>query len=161
MELLTWLQTTNAGEFLLTMLVSMVPVIELRGAIPIGVALGLHPFWAMLASIVGNMLPVPYIILFVRHVFTWLKRHSPLLGRLVQKLEDKAHNKSAVVIKYRAIGLCLLVAVPFPGTGAWTGSLVAALLDIPLREAVPTILLGVIIAGLIVTGVTCGVITIF
>ena len=124
-------------------------------------ALGLHPFWAMLASIVGNMLPVPFIILFVRHVFTWLKRHSPLLGRLVQKLEDKAHNKSAVVIKYRAIGLCLLVAVPFPGTGAWTGSLVAALLDIPLREAVPTILLGVIIAGLIVTGVTCGVITIF
>ncbi len=90
-----------------------------------------------------------------------MKRHSPLLGRLVQKLEDKAHNKSAVVIKYRAIGLCLLVAVPFPGTGAWTGSLVAALLDIPLREAVPTILLGVIIAGLIVTGVTCGVITIF
>ena len=142
-------------------MVSVVPVIELRGALPIGVALGLHPFWAMLASIVGNMLPVPFIILFVRHVFTWLKRHSPLLGRLVQKLEDKAHNKSAVVIKYRAIGLCLLVAVPFPGTGAWTGSLVAALLDIPLREAVPTILLGVIIAGLIVTGVTCGVITIF
>ena len=152
---------TALRQLLGTLLVSVVPVIELRGAIPIGVALGLHPFWAMLASIVGNMLPVPFIILFVRHVFTWLKRHSPLLGRLVQKLEDKAHNKSAVVIKYRAIGLCLLVAVPFPGTGAWTGSLVAALLDIPLREAVPTILLGVIIAGLIVTGVTCGVITIF
>ena len=159
--MLDWLSETALRQLLGTLLVSVVPVIELRGAIPIGVALGLHPFWAMLASIVGNMLPVPFIILFVRHVFTWLKRHSPLLGRLVQKLEDKAHNKSAVVIKYRAIGLCLLVAVPFPGTGAWTGSLVAALLDIPLREAVPTILLGVIIAGLIVTGVTCGVITIF
>ena len=159
--MLDWFSETALRQLLGTVLVSVVPVIELRGAIPIGVALGLHPFWAMLASIVGNMLPVPFIILFVRHVFTWLKRHSPLLGRLVQKLEDKAHNKSAVVIKYRAIGLCLLVAVPFPGTGAWTGSLVAALLDIPLREAVPTILLGVIIAGLIVTGVTCGVITIF
>ncbi|MCI9043872.1 MAG: small multi-drug export protein [Peptococcaceae bacterium] len=159
--MLDWFSETALRQLLGTLLVSVVPVIELRGAIPIGVALGLHPFWAMLASIVGNMLPVPFIILFVRHVFTWLKRHSPLLGRLVQKLEDKAHNKSAVVIKYRAIGLCLLVAVPFPGTGAWTGSLVAALLDIPLREAVPTILLGVIIAGLIVTGVTCGVITIF
>ena len=159
--MLDWFSETALSQLLGTLLVSVVPVIELRGAIPIGVALGLHPFWAMLASIVGNMLPVPFIILFVRHVFTWLKRHSPLLGRLVQKLEDKAHNKSAVVIKYRAIGLCLLVAVPFPGTGAWTGSLVAALLDIPLREAVPTILLGVIIAGLIVTGVTCGVITIF
>ncbi len=159
--MLDWFSETALRQLLGTLLVSVVPVIELRGAIPIGVALGLHPFWAMLASIVGNMLPVPFIILFVRHVFTCLKRHSPLLGRLVQKLEDKAHNKSAVVIKYRAIGLCLLVAVPFPGTGAWTGSLVAALLDIPLREAVPTILLGVIIAGLIVTGVTCGVITIF
>lgn len=159
--MLDWFSETALRQLLGTLLVSVVPVIELRGAIPIGVALGLHPFWAMLASIVGNMLPVPFIILFVRHVFTWLKRHSPLLGRLVQKLEDKAHNKSAVVIKYRAIGLCLLVAVPFPGTGAWTGSLVAALLDIPLREAVPTILLWVIIAGLIVTGVTCGVITIF
>ena len=159
--MLDWFSETALRQLLGTLLVSVVPVIELRGAIPIGVALGLHPFWAMLASIVGNMLPVPFIILFVRHVFTWLKRHSPLLGRLVQKLEDKAHNKSAVVIKYRAIGLCLLVAVPFPGTGAWTGSLVAALLDIPLREAVPTILLGVIMAGLIVTGVTCGVITIF
>ena len=159
--MLDWFSETALRQLLGTLLVSVVPVVELRGAIPIGVALGLHPFWAMLASIVGNMLPVPFIILFVRHVFTWLKRHSPLLGRLVQKLEDKAHNKSAVVIKYRAIGLCLLVAVPFPGTGAWTGSLVAALLDIPLREAVPTILLGVIIAGLIVTGVTCGVITIF
>ena len=159
--MLDWFSETALRQLLGTLLVSVVPVIELRGAIPIGVALGLHPFWAMLASIVGNMLPVPFIILFVRHVFTWLKRHSPLLGRMVQKLEDKAHNKSAVVIKYRAIGLCLLVAVPFPGTGAWTGSLVAALLDIPLREAVPTILLGVIIAGLIVTGVTCGVITIF
>ena len=159
--MLDWFSETALRQLLGTLLVSVVPVIELRGAIPIGVALGLHPFWAMLASIVGNMLPVPFIILFVRHVFTWLKRHSTFLWRLVQKLEDKAHNKSAVVIKYRAIGLCLLVAVPFPGTGAWTGSLVAALLDIPLREAVPTILLGVIIAGLIVTGVTCGVITIF
>lgn len=159
--MLEWFSETALRQTLGTLLVSVVPVIELRGAIPIGVALGLHPFWAMLASIVGNMLPVPFIILFVRHIFTWLKRHSPLLGRLVQKLEDKAHNKSALVIKYRAIGLCLLVAVPFPGTGAWTGSLVAALLDIPLREAVPTVLLGVIIAGLIVTGVTCGVITIF
>lgn len=159
--MLDWFYENTFGQILATLAVSMVPVIELRGAIPIGVALGLPPFWAMLASVIGNMLPVPFIILFVRHVFTWLKRHSATAGRLVQWLEDKAHNKSAVVIKYRTIGLCLLVAVPFPGTGAWTGSLVAALLDIPLREAIPTILLGVIIAGLIVTGITCGVITIF
>lgn len=159
--MLDWFYENTLGQIIATLAVSVVPVIELRGAIPIGVALGLHPLWATLASIIGNMLPVPFIILFVRHVFTWLKRHSATAGKLVQWLEDKAHNKSAVVIKYRAIGLCLLVAIPFPGTGAWTGSLVAALLDIPLREAIPTILLGVIIAGLIVCGFTCGVITIF
>ncbi len=159
--MLDWFYENTLGQIIATLAVSVVPVIELRGAIPIGVALGLHPLWATLASIIGNMLPVPFIILFVRHIFTWLKRHSATAGRLVQWLEDKAHNKSALVIKYRAVGLCLLVAIPFPGTGAWTGSLVAALLDIPLREAIPTILLGVIIAGLIVCGVTCGVITIF
>ena len=159
--MLDWFSETALRQLLGTLLVSVVPVIELRGAIPIGVALGLHPFWAMLASIVGNMLPVPFIILFVRHVFTWLKRHSPFLGRLVQKLEDKAHNKSAVVIKYRAIGLCLLVAVPFPGTGAWTGALVASLLDIRLRHAFPAILLGLIIAGAITTAVTMGVVHLF
>jgi len=159
--MIDWFYQNIVGQILATLVVSVVPVIELRGAIPIGVALGLHPIAAMLASILGNMLPVPFIILFVRHIFTWLKRHSSLGRRMVQWLEDRAHNKSALVIKYRAIGLCLLVAVPLPGTGAWTGSIVAALLDIPLREAIPTILLGVIIAGLIVTGITCGVITIF
>ena len=159
--MLDWFSETALRQLLGTLLVSVVPVIELRGAIPIGVALGLHPFWAMLASIVGNMLPVPFIILFVRHVFTWLKRHSPLLGRLVQKLEDKAHNKSAVVIKYRAIGLCLLVAVPFPGTGAWTGALVASLLDIRMRHALPAIFLGLLMAAAITTTVTLGLFSLF
>ena len=74
--MLDWFYENTFGQILATLAVSMVPVIELRGAIPIGVALGLPPFWAMLASVIGNMLPVPFIILFVRHVFTWLKRHS-------------------------------------------------------------------------------------
>lgn len=151
----------NIQALFTTFAVSMVPVIELRGAIPIGTAMGLSPWLAFAAAVLGNMVPVPFIILLIRRIFAWLKTHGQRLGRLVIALENKAHDKSAVVIKYRAVGLCLLVAVPFPGTGAWTGALVAALLDIPLRSAIPTILLGVIIAGLIVTGVTCGVITIF
>lgn len=151
----------NLEALVTTLAVSMVPVIELRGAIPIGTAMGLNPWLAFIAAVLGNMVPVPFIILLIRQIFAWLKVHSRHLGRLVLALENKAHNKSALVIKYRAIGLCLLVAVPLPGTGAWTGALVAALLDIPLKSAVPTILLGVIIAGLIITGLTCGVITIF
>ena len=81
--MLDWFYENTFGQILATLAVSMVPVIELRGAIPIGVALGLPPFWAMLASVIGNMLPVPFIILFVRHVFTWLKRRNRRLDRLV------------------------------------------------------------------------------
>lgn len=149
------------GEFIGTFLVAMLPIVELRGAIPAGVAMNLSPAAAFIAAVLGNMVPVPFIILLVRRIFAWLKRRGGTLGMLVTRLEMRAHNKSAVVIKYRAIGLCLLVAVPLPGTGAWTGALVAALLDMPLRSALPTILLGVIIAGLLVLGLTLGVIAVF
>lgn len=150
-----------AGELFSTFLVAMLPVIELRGAIPAGVAMGLSPAAAFAVSVLGNMLPVPFIILLVRRVFRWLKRHSRFWGSLVLKLEAKAHDKSALVIKYRALGLCLLVAIPLPGTGAWTGALVAAFLDMPLKSALPTILLGVLMAGFIVLGVTYGFVAIF
>lgn len=159
--MLDWFYTTFPGQIIATLFVSMLPFIELRGAIPIGVAFGLHPLTALAASIIGNMIPVPFIILFIRRIFRFLKRHSRFWGNIVLKMEDKAHNKSDIVLKYRSIGLCLLVAIPLPGTGAWTGALVAAFLDMPLREAIPTILAGVIIAGLIITALTCGIITIF
>lgn len=148
-------------DFVSTFLVAMLPVVELRGAIPAGVALGLSPGAVFLAAILGNMLPVPFIILLVRRIFAWLKRGGGRLGNMVTALEQRAHDKSALVIKYRAIGLCLLVAVPLPGTGAWTGALVAAFLDMPLRSALPTIFLGVAIAGLIVMGLTLGVVAVF
>ncbi len=159
--MLDWFYMTFPGQIIATLFVSILPFIELRGAIPIGVAFGLHPLTALTASIIGNMIPVPFIILFIRRIFRFLKRHSRFWGSIVLKMEDKAHNKSDIVLKYRSIGLCLLVAVPLPGTGAWTGALVAAFLDMPLREAIPTILAGVIIAGLIITALTCGIITIF
>ena len=159
--MLDWFYTTFPGQIISTLFVSLLPFIELRGAIPIGTAFGLHPLLAFAASVIGNMIPVPFIILFIRRIFRFLKQHSSFWGNIVLKIEDKAHNKSAIVLKYRFIGLCMLVAIPLPGTGAWTGALVAAFLDMPLREAIPSILFGVIIAGLIVTAITCGVITIF
>lgn len=159
--MLDLLSTDLLGEFFSTILVAMLPVVELRGAIPAGVAMGLPPAACFLAAVLGNMLPVPLIILLVRQIFSWLKRRGGAPGRLVARLEARAHDKSALVIKYRAIGLCILVAVPLPGTGAWTGALVAALLDMPLRSALPTILLGVLIAGALVMGLTLGVIAIF
>ncbi|MGM9661641.1 MAG: COG2426 family protein [Oscillospiraceae bacterium] len=156
-----WLHSSAAGEFLLTMLVSMAPVLELRGGLPFGVALGLPVPAAFLAALIGNMLPVPLIILFVRRVFRWIRRHIPRLGGWVDKLEKKAWKKGGKVLRYQTWGLLLLVAVPLPGTGAWTGALIAALLDMRLKKAVPVIFAGVLIAGGIVTLLTSGVVHIF
>lgn len=139
-----------AGKALITFLISMVPVIELRGAIPYGMAQGLAPWLACAVSIVGNMLPVPFILLFIRKILHWMKRY-PRLGRIAEKLEHRADNRSGRVRKSEVIGLCLLVAIPLPGTGAWTGALVAALMEMRLKRALPTILLGVVLAGIAVT----------
>lgn len=135
---------------------SMVPVVELRGAIPLGVAAGLHPLAAAAAAVLGNMVPVPFILLLLRQVFALLRR-VPWLGEKVDWLERRAHLKGRMVKKYRLLGLMLLVAVPLPGTGAWTGALVAVMLDIRFRNALPAIALGVLAAGAVVTAATCGV----
>lgn len=142
--------------FWMTFFMAMLPVVELRGAIPFGVAAGLPPPAAMAAAVLGNMVPAPLILLMLRRVFRWL-RHFPRLGVYVDRLERRAHLKGRTVRKYRTLGLILLVAVPLPGTGAWTGALVADVLDIRARTALPAIALGVVIAGIAVTAMTCGV----
>lgn len=154
MELLEWLTSNDLGELFFTMLVSMVPIIELRGGVPFGTALGLAPGAALVAAIIGNMLPIPFIIVYIRRIFLWMRRKSSKLNTLVDKLEKKAHLKGQKVTKYKYIGLWLFVAIPLPGTGAWTGALAAAFLDMPLRKALPSIFLGVVTAGLIMTFAT-------
>jgi len=163
MELtLQWLTETFAGKFLLTLLVSMVPVVELRFCIPFGIGtLGLPEWAAFLAAVTGNLIPVPFIIVYIRRIFQWLRRHIPRLNSLVDKLERKAHLKGQKVTKYKYLGLAIFVAVPLPGTGAWTGSLAAAFLDMPLRRAIPSVVAGVLVAGLIITLLTSGVVSLF
>ena len=107
----------------MTLLISMVPVIELRGALPIATANGLNFWAAIVVSIIGNLIPVPFILIFIRKIFDWMKRHSKALGRLVARFEARAAKKSGTVEKYEFWGLVVLVAIPLPGTGAWTGSL--------------------------------------
>lgn len=145
-------------KLLSTMCVSMVPVVELRGALPYGIALGLNPWVSFAVSVVGNLIPVPFILLLIRYIFNWLRTRN-WWGPKIEWLERKGHLKGRIVTKYRTLGLILLVAIPLPGTGAWTGALVAALLNIRLRTAVPAILLGVVIAGLIVLGVSYGLVS--
>ena len=140
----------------MTFLVGMTPVLELRGAIPLGVAAGLPPLTACAAAILGNIVPVPFIMLLVRRVFRWLRK-TAFLGPKIDWLERRAHLKGRLVRRYRLPGLLLLVAVPLPGTGAWTGALVATLLDIRLRHAFPAIAAGVVIASVLITLLTVGV----
>lgn len=161
MDLMTWLTESLLGKLTFTTLVSMVPVIELRGGIPFGVALGLAHWQAFLAAMVGNLIPVPFIVTYIQRILLWMRRHLPALDKLVDRLERKAHLKGRKVTKYKYLGLMILVAIPLPGTGGWTGALVAAFLDMPLRRALPAIALGVLIAGFLVTGITYGFTSIF
>ena len=156
MELDIWLHQTTLGEMVLTALVSMLPVVELRGGIPLGISRGLSLPLAVAAAVVGNMAPVPFLILFTRRVFAWLRRHIPALEGVIARLEKKAEAKRELVLQYKFWGLLLLVAVPLPGTGAWTGALVAAVMDLRLKSAVPAIFGGVLAAAAIVSGVALG-----
>lgn len=141
-----------------TLVTAMLPVLEIRGAIPVGVALGLDPWLAFAVGFVGNMLPIPLLILLTRKVIEWLKKHKILI-RFTRWLEDKGSKGAQKVKKYSFWGLFILVAIPLPGTGAWTGALVASLLDMRLKRALPAIAIGVAVAGLIVLAVTYGVIS--
>lgn len=144
----------------MTLLVAMLPVVELRGAIPYGIVAGLAPWPTFLAAVIGNMIPVPFILLLIRKIFGWLRTFSWWKEK-IDSLERHAHLKGRLVQKYRTLGLLILVAIPLPGTGAWTGALVASILDIRLKTAVLTIFAGVIIAGIITMLVTFGVGTMF
>ena len=123
MDIFQWLTNTELGKCIFTMLVSMIPIIELRGGLPFGVALGL-----------------PY--------------HLAFPFAVLDKMEKKAHLKGQKVQKYQYLGLWLFVAIPLPGTGAWTGSLAAAFLDMRLKKALPAVILGVLTAGCIMLTLT-------
>ena len=144
------------GKIITTFAISMVPILELRGAIPIGVAHGLNIWTAIVVSILGNLVPVPFIIIFIKKIFAWLRTKSQWLNNLVTRMEKRAEKKSEAVQKYAFWGLFILVAIPLPGTGAWTGALVAAMLEMPMKRAFPSIALGVVGAGVLVAFVTYG-----
>lgn len=161
MDLMQWLTTDLNGEFILTLLVSMLPVVELRGGIPFGVAAGLPVWAAYLAAVIGNLLPVPFIVVYIQRIFMFMRQNMPRLNSVVDRMEEKAHLKSASVLKYQYLGLAIFVAIPLPGTGAWTGALVAAFLDMRLKKALPSIAGGVLSAGLIISILSYGVKSLF
>lgn len=138
------------GAYFALFIISMIPVVELRGAVLLGAAMQLDWPTVLLVSFIGNILPVPFILSFGKHVIHWLKT-IPLFSGLVQRYEAKLLRNADKVNTYSLLGLCLFVAIPLPGTGAWSGSILAALLALRIRYAFPAIAVGVLIAGIIMT----------
>lgn len=139
-------------KYIIVFFVSMVPLIELRGAVPIGTGLGLPWDMTLIVSIIGNCVPIPIILMFVKAVLTWMRSCKVVLFcKISNWLHEKAEKNRAKIDKYAAWGLFIFVAIPLPGTGAWTGALVASLFDMPKGKAMLSISAGVVSAGLIMT----------
>ncbi len=142
----------KVGKKFIIFLISMVPILELRGGLlAAGPALLDVPMWqAIPICFIGNLVPIPFILLLITKIFDWMKG-TKKLKPLVEKLEHKAMSQSANIEKYEFWGLVVFVGIPLPGTGAWTGSLIAALLGIRFRKAFPAIILGLLLATVIMT----------
>ena len=146
----------SVGKELIVFLISMIPILELRGALLVaGPLLGVPVTTAIPLSIIGNIIPVPFILLLITPVFRWMKG-TRLFKPMVDKLESKAMSKSDKIEKYEFWGLVLFVGIPLPGTGAWTGSLIASLLGIKFRKAFPAVILGIVMATVIMSIVSYG-----
>lgn len=140
---------------LIAFIVSLLPILELRGGLIAAKIMGIEFWKAFVICYVGNMLPIPFILLFIRKIFNFLKRFGKI-ENLIDKLEARSIRKADKVKKYRLWGLFLFVAIPLPGTGAWTGALVADIFDIRIKHSFPVIAAGVFVAGLIISALSYG-----
>lgn len=143
----------NMSGWLAVIIASMLPIIELRGAIPIGVTLGLEPIYSAILAILGSTIPVPFIFAFARPLIKLLKQ-SRIFKDKIEKFLNRTMKKSEKIQKYEFWGLVIFVGIPLPGTGAWTGALLATLLDIRFKRATLAIFLGNVLAGTIVFTIT-------
>ena len=140
-------------------LLAMMPIVELRAALPWAIARGLDPWFSYLLCVLFNILPVPFILLFLNKILAWMETTRRFSG-IAKWLKERAHKKSETYYKYEMLGLFILVASPLPGTGAWTGSLVAAVMGLRMKRAIPPIFLGVAAAGIIMLTLSLGVVSV-
>ncbi len=147
-------------KYLIVFLISMVPIVELRGAIPVAIGMGLDPVVSYIICIIGNILPVPIIYLFARKVLLWGK-NKKYIGKFftfcIEKGEKGGKKLQAKAGKGLFIALMLFVGIPLPGTGAWTGTLAASFLDMGFKKSIIAVIFGVIIAGIIMGLASMGV----
>ncbi|WP_343209001.1 small multi-drug export protein [Anaerolentibacter hominis] len=157
-NLVTWFMGILGGipGELIIFIISMVPILELRGGLLAAPLLGISIGPAVLICVVGNILPVPFILLFITPIFNWLKK-TRLFRPMVEKLENKTMKKKDKLEKYEFLGLMLFVGIPLPGTGAWTGALLASLLGLKFKKAFPAIVLGILLATVIMCIISYGI----
>jgi len=151
LELLSGIQMKE----LIVFIISLIPTIELRGGIIAGYLLGLPWLRNLVVAVIANVIPVPFILFFIKKVLAFMRKHG-ILVKLVDWIEARGQSKSSEVTKYEVFGLMLFVAIPLPGTGAWTGSLVAALLEMDVKKAMLSVFAGVLVAGFIMTVLSYG-----
>ena len=153
----TFASASDPVKYVVTFIISMLPVVELRGSIPIGIlAFKIPWYWCYIICVLGNMVPVPIILLFVKRVIEWMKT-TKKLQKVGLWLEAKAEKNTPKVQRFEVFGMMIFVAIPLPMTGAWTGALVAALTGMKFKNAMISIAGGVLIAGVIVTLISTGV----
>lgn len=161
--LVTWFTTLMEGTVakeVIVFIISLFPILELRGGLLAAKLLGVPLLTAIPICVVGNIIPIPFILLFIRKIFEWMKKIS-FFRPMIERLEEKAMRKSDRVTRMEFWGLALFVGIPLPGTGAWTGSLIAALLEIDIKKAVLAMLLGIVIATVIMSIVSYGLLGLF
>lgn len=141
-------------------LVSMFPLVELRGSIPLGISLGLPYVKTFWLAFFGSLIPVPFILLLIRPLFRWMRKF-PRFKKIVEKIEARAEKKEVNIQKWGVIGLILFVGVPIPGSGVWMGSLIASMLQMRIKYALPAIMLGNLIAGVLMSVLSYGVTLLF
>ena len=147
---------TAFGKEIITFVISLMPILELRGGLLAAGALNLNPLTAYIVAIIGNLLPIPFILLFLTPVFNWMKK-TKLLKGIVEKLENRAEKQKDKFEKGEFIALILFVGIPLPGTGAWTGALVASMIGMDKKKAMLAILLGVLLASAIMMFLSYGI----
>lgn len=157
-SLVTWFMEVLGGKIsreMIVFVISMVPILELRGGLLAASVLNIDIVRAIWFCVIGNIIPVPFILLLITPIFNWLKQ-TKTFRPMVEKLENRAMGKSEQIEKYEFWGLVLFVGIPLPGTGAWTGSLIASLLGVKFKKAFPAVLLGIVMATVIMSIVSYG-----
>jgi uncharacterized membrane protein len=156
--LANWFISTLNGvpPQLIILIISMIPILELRGGLIAAALLKINILHAIPICILGNLLPIPFILLLITPIFKWMKK-TKLLQPMVEKLEAKSMEKSEQITKYEFWGLAIFVGIPLPGTGGWTGALIAALLEMQFKKSILSIFIGLFMATAIMCTITYGI----